>query len=121
MSPSAAKCFGRSSKQVSNSTGRMGTAADSDWTPGIRSRMPIDSGAETTDPLARSVVLDELDLHTTGLSEIRGVHPGEVLPMRRRARLHTGGDEGFVRSVDVVGAKAEVANVDLVILGRAQL
>ena len=72
-------------------------------------------------PLTSLVVLHELDLERRPLLEERRVHAGEVAPVGRLAGLHARLDQALVRAVHVVGTEAEVPEVDLRIVGAAQL
>ncbi len=58
-----------------------------------------------------SVIFDKLDLKPAGLLQKRGVHASVVSPVRWPAGFHAGVDKGLVRAVDVIGSKAEVAEM----------
>src|SRR4029453_12541507 len=63
------------------------------------------------------VVLHELGLEAARLLEERRVHAGKLPPVGRLVRLHTRLDQALVRAVHVVGAEAEVPEVDVRIGG----
>src|SRR5829696_2097151 len=67
------------------------------------------------------VVAHQLDLDAARLREERRVHPGELAAVRLLARRHARRDELRVLAVDVVGAEADVAEVDLPVGGAAEL